>query len=452
VTGTGDARRPGTRTPGTRAAGRGPVAAPAAPAALARLAAVTALATLATVGRAQGSVGRGAAAPPPPAPTLHEVLAIALRENPDIRVARAHVDSAHGEVRVARAFPNPVTSVVPGIPFQYSATLDLDITPQRVFRVRAARQGQVATADDFADQVRITTFAVRQAFYDELLDEALVDVAGRQRTVLAQILTADSARVRAGDLPDRNLVTSQLELARGDAALAKAQATARAARLALQLLMGVRHPDTAFRVSGTLEYRPVALPMDSLLAIAAASRPDLRSARERTGQSRSIRSFARSLLFPTPNVGVTYQPDQLYPSTPPFAGASHFAFFLSAPVPLFDWFGGEREKAQAGLDVAEITEDRARKQVESDVVTAIDGYRSAETLASRYQGGLLAKAQQAVATAQYAYQRGAISLLDLLDAIRTNGDILVEYYTTVHDFWVSVYTIDEAVGRDLVPD
>jgi len=58
------------------------------------------------------------------------VLALALRQNPDVVAARLAVDSARAEQGIARALPNPVYSVIPGTPFKQSvaATLDL-VTP-----------------------------------------------------------------------------------------------------------------------------------------------------------------------------------------------------------------------------------------------------------------------------------------------------------------------------------
>jgi len=54
-------------------------------------------------------------------------------------------------------------------------------------------------------------------------------------------------------------------------------------------------------------------------------------------------------------------------------------------------------------------------------------------------------------TERYAYQAGAASLLDLLDAIREYADTRAEYYGAVRNYWVSLYAVDRAAGRDLVP-
>ena len=82
---------------------------------------------------------------------------------------------------------------------------------------------------------------------------------------------------------------------------------------------------------------------------------------------------------------------------------------------------------------------------------ALDAYRSARGLAERYEGGLLAQADSALEMARYAYRAGTASLIDLLDAIRTYADTRADYNIAVHDYWVAVYGLDRAVGKDLLP-
>jgi outer membrane protein, heavy metal efflux system len=387
--------------------------------------------------------------------TLHAVVQYALAKNPDIVTARLHVDSAHGELRISREFTNPTASVIPGVPFQYGLNSDVDIGPDRWYRIKAAHLGLTATRYTLYDTQRQVVFNVRSAFYDLLLADALSALAVDERDILAQLLAADSTRLRNGAAAEADVVTSELNLARADAAAAHAQATVRSARLALQLLIGVKQPDTAFTVAGTLRFETVGVPVDqpdSLLAVALAGRPDLKAAETQLDQSRALREETNWMLLPYPNVGLSWQPQQAYEGTFPFGPNSHFTLALAMPVPIWDWFGGEREKAKAGVAVAQLADAEARRQAISDVIQAADSLRSATILARKYQGGLLEKTSQAVANARYAYERGATSLLDVLDAIRTNQDIRTEYLTAVHDYWVAAYSLDRALGRDLIPD
>ncbi len=377
-------------------------------------------------------------------PTLHDVLEIALRRNPDIVQAKLRVDSAHGERRIARALPNPTYVGIPGNPYQYSIALPLDLSPERLYRTRAARQGEAATQAGRRDAMRQVVFNVRQGFYDLLLADAQRQIALEQRDIVRQLLGADSVRLRAGDIPERDLVRSELEFARAEAALTRADASVRAARLALQALMGVTDPDTGFTVTGELQAVPALTePLGSLLPLALTNRPDIAAAQEQVDQSRSLKALATAGLFPVPLVSVVYQ-------NAPFESGLRYAFGIAVPVPLFYWNGGERQRANAGLLSAEVTVQRTRVQIESDVAVALANFRSARVLAERYQAGLLEKSATALGTTRFAYQNGAASLLELLDAIRTYGDTRSEYYGAVHDSWVAAYGLSRAVGVDVV--
>jgi len=375
---------------------------------------------------------------------LAAVLAIALENNPDLVTARLRLDSAYAEQRIARALPNPTASGIANVPYQYAVTEPIDLGPQRIFRTRAAGQGASATQFDVQDVARQVRFAVRQAYFDLLLAQAQRDVAGDQRDIFRQLLVADSERVRTGDVPERNLTTSEVQLARAEAALARAGTTVRAARINLQALMGVAHPDTGFTVEGALRYQPVAIP-DSVVALAAANRPDLAAAAMRVEQGRSLGSFATSELVPTPVVNVTYQ------NGAPFTNGHQYQFGWGVTLPLFYWYGGERQRAKAAEQAADVEMRKARTQLTADVAQALDAFRSSRVLADRYESGLLAKAGAALETARYAYRAGATSQLDLLDAIRAYGDIRSEYYTALRDYWVSLYALDRAVGKDVAP-
>ncbi len=380
----------------------------------------------------------------PDAPTLHDVLEIAWRRNPDILQAWLRVDSAHGERRIARALPNPSYTGIPGNPYQYGVALPIDLNLGRLYRTRAARQGEAATALARVDVVRQVTFNVRQAFYDLLLADAEREISSEELEIFRHVLVADSVRLQAGDLPQRDLVKSELEVARAEAALARADVVVRSNRLTLQAMMGLEHPDTEFTVTGQLDSAPqLTVSTDSLLPLALATRQDLASAREEVGQSRSLKSLTLADLVPVPVVSLIYQ-------NTPFQSGLRYAFGVTVPVPLFDWNGGERQRANAGLEAAEVSEQRIRVEIESEVAVALGNFRSARVLADRYSSGLLAQSALALQSARFAYRQGAASFIELLDAIRTWGDTRAEYSEAVHDYWVAAYALSRATGADIV--
>ena len=386
----------------------------------------------------------------PAAWTLERVLAVALRQNADILTARLRVDSAHGEQQIARAIPNPVLNSAPNQPWQYTVTLPLDVTPLRFLRTRAAGRGADAARSDVADAVRQVSFAVRQAFYDLMLAERQRELASERREIFRQLLTADSARLRSGDIAQRDVTRAEVEYARAEADLLRADAQLHAARLTLQLLMGVAAPDTGFAVTGELAYRPVAIPVESLSAVAASLRPDVRAAQERVAQSEALSTLAGRLWIPLPQVTFSHSSGP-FDRGELFSNGTANAVGFGFTMPFLYWNGGERERSRAGLQQAQVASRRVQAQVATDLAMALDAYRSARGLAERYEGGLLAQADSALEMARYAYRAGTASLIDLLDAIRTYADTRADYNIAVHDYWVAVYGLDRAVGKDLLP-
>lgn len=375
--------------------------------------------------------------------TLADAIHTALRENPDVVVAGATRDSARAESRIARALPNPVLAGNPNTPYQYSASIPLDVTPQRFFRTRTASLGEAAAADDRADVERQTVLNVARAFYDALLAQDKQVLAEARRATLAQVLRADSLRLQAGDVPERNVARSEVELIRADADVERAASATRAAHLALQAVIGASSADTAFAAVGSLEYKRLEAPEATLLATALSHRADVRAANERVDQSTSARKAASALLFPTPELAYVRQ------YTGPFDNGHYYSFGLGFELPSLNLYRGQRERAAAGSVAANANARRLTAQVERDVIAANADFRAQRALVERYRAGVLSTADNEVSAMRYAYERGAASLLEVLDAVQLQQEARTEYLTALHDYWISIHTLNAAIGTDV---
>lgn len=378
--------------------------------------------------------------------TLGAAVARAMNANPDVVLARLRLDSARAERTIARALPNPSVSATPGVPSQYAVQLPLDIGPERLYRTRSSALGASAAERDLTDVERQVAFAVRSAFVDLLLADSLQGVAEEQARTYRQLLAADSLRLATGSIAERDVVTTRLQLAHAEAALARAVVASHEARFTLETAMGMTTPDSALHATGALRYAVVSLPNDSAFTSLVGRRADVAAAALRVRQSEAVRSFVRASLIPMPTIGVAWQPAQ------PYASGLHYAPAVGLTLPILSLGAGERARAAAGIEAARLTAARTRLQARMDVGAALDAYRSARVLAQRYECGLLADAAGALEAARYAYGRGATSLLELLDAVRTYGDTRTDYLTAAHDYWVSVFALERATGEELVPD
>ena len=376
--------------------------------------------------------------------SLRQAIAVALERSPDAKLAQAAVDSARAESRVARSWPALSLASIPNTPFQYGATVPLDVTPARFYRTRVGSLGIAAADADRRDADRTISLNVAHAFYDVLLAEDRRAIADQRRDAVRRVLASDSARVNAGDLAPHNLARSVVELARADASVSRAQADAETARLALQTLLAVPLADTVVEAEGSLAYRRIEIPDDSLVATALHERPDIAAADRRVEQSVAFDRAARSSLIPVPQLSYVRQ------FGGPFESGHYYAFGVGVEVPSPGAYLGAKDRATAGLDAARWHARAVTSQVERDVRAALVELRIDQGLVERYEGGVLAKVAESVSAAQYAYDRGAASLLDVIDAIRAQQDARDDYSLALHDYWVSIYALNAAAGSPVV--
>jgi cobalt-zinc-cadmium efflux system outer membrane protein len=306
--------------------------------------------------------------------------------------------------------------------------------------VRASDRGARAAQLDAQDSTRQVVLAVRRAFYDVLLADARREVVATRRALVRQLVAADSARVRAGDLPERALIRSEVELVRTEADVARAGVDAQTTRLALQALMGVTAPDTALRVRGDLHYRELTFDADEALRTALASRPDVAASRERESQGAALEQLAASAVIPTPQLSYVRQ------YSAPFESGSYYALGIGLEVPMLNQYRGQRDRAAAGRMAASFTRRRIEAQVNRDVRSTLAEFQAQRALVRRYESGVLDKVRQNVEATRYAYAHGATSLLDVMDALRAQQDVLTDYNTALHDYWTAAYAVEAAQG------
>ena len=376
--------------------------------------------------------------------TLGQAVAAALQANLDILLSRSSEDSARSERAISSALPNPNIGGIPNTPYQYAVSIPLDVMPGRVYRTRAAGIGVHASESDRDDMARQVRFAVSRAFADVLLAQEKRELTTARRAIVLQLLVADSARYRIGDVPVQNLVRSEVELARADAQLARANVDLETDGSLLQALMGINERDSTLSVSGSLTYLALVAPDEATLASASMRRSDLAAAEDRVEQSLVLQKAATALLLPTPIFSFVRQ------YTAPFENGHFYSLGISFDLPVLNWRSGERARAAVAAKTAQLARRRTEIALHRDVSTALAEFRIQRALVERYQSGLLQRVDESALAVRYAYGRGASSLLDVLDAVRAQQDVHTDYITALHDYWLSVYALNAAVGSDVL--
>jgi cobalt-zinc-cadmium efflux system outer membrane protein len=407
----------------------------------------------------------------------------------DLLIADANTRSAEGGVRIAGAVANPVTSASVGNAITYSnsqysktncyangaecspwvfnlgisdsAALSDTISGKRDLRLKVARNALAVAKMARVDAERTAAFDVKST-YVQIAQATLAlkfakDVASTQATTLKRA----EDRYRGGAINEGELQRIEVQKLEADQALDTAQYTVRSARVALAFLLGVRGDVPDFDVDTKVLDYAVPDPLRAatevgLLRSAFDHRPDLSSLGYLKQQAEAQIQLVKRQKVPDLTLGANY-------AWGGYGGVSTngpiqsptLTFSISTPLPLFYGLQGESRQAQAQYDTTSLQQAKLTTQVVNDVATAYAAFIMTRRLVERMEGprrdggGLLQSARGAFEIVATQYEKGAASLTDYLDALRTYIATKNEYFSALANYWTAVFQLEAAVGRDL---
>ena len=133
------------------------------------------------------------------------------------------------------------------------------------------------------------------------------------------------------------------------------------------------------------------------------------------------------------------------------AGVNTGSFFFNMPLPIFNRNQGEIERARYAITQAQELANETTQQVSTDVVQAYENLRSNEQIIQLYQGGYVDAAKQSRDISEYAYRKGAASLLDYLDSERTYRANQLAYRQALASYMLALEQMRQAVGTRNLP-
>ncbi len=421
--------------------------------------------------------------------SIDDALRIFRARGLDLLMAEAATRSAEGAVKIAGAVPNPTLSTSVGNGFTYSmskfsqsnclqngaqcspwlfsvgvtdsAAIEDSLSGKRDLRLKVARNALAAAKMSRVDAERTIAFQVKSAYLQ--VAQAVLGYKFTKDVAASNVITLKKFRDRygTGAINEGDLQRIETQKFEADQAVDTALQTLRQARVALAFLVGVRGevPDfdvdtkvLDFSVSPTLrDATPVGL-----LHVAFDHRPDLIGLGYQMASAEAQIQLTKRQKFPDITLGADYAWGGFGGlSTNGPLQAPTLSFSLSAPIPVFYQLQGEQRQAEAQFDTNSLQQAKATAQVVNDVSTAYAGFVASKRLVERMEGprrddgGLLQSAKGAFEVTALQYEKGAASLTDYLDALRTYIATKTEYFGNSTNYWTSVYQLEEAVAMDL---
>ena len=406
------------------------------------------------------------AAPPAPAQnapariTIDEAIRLALQHNHALQAARTTILQNQAQETTANLRPNPTLSWDSQFfplfsPSQFSADylenqaqFDIGVGylfergKKRQHRLQAARDQTAVTRSQVDDNQRQLVFNTSQQFIAVLLAQSTLDLAQQDLDSFRQTVDISEARRKAGDMSEGDLLKIKLQLLQFQSDLSAAKLAKIQALAGLRQFLGFESVPDDYDVEGDLDYQPVHAGLADLKILASQNRPDLRAAQQGVTAARSQEALMEA--NGKRDLGASFN----YTHT---AGINSGAFFFNIDLPIFDRNQGEIARTRYAISQAEEQATETAQQVSTDVTDAFAALHSNDEIIQLYRGGYVDQAKQSRDITEYAYQRGAASLLDFLDAERTYRSNQLAYRQALASYMTALEQVRQATGTRNLP-
>jgi len=392
--------------------------------------------------------------------SLDQAINLALAHNHSLLATRTQILQNQAQEITANLRPNPTlgadSQFVPFFSPQDFSGTNLNETQQfdigigylfergkkRQHRLQAARDQTAVTRAQVTDAERTLAFNVGQQFVSVLLAEstlqfALQDLQGFQQTVDISETQLKAGYIGEGDYLKIKLQLLQFQTDVSSARLAKVQAL-----VGLREFLGYNAVPADFDVIGDLAYEPLKGNLEDLQMKAMRERPDYRAAELgiTAAQSQILLAKANAKV----DVNGTYDFTHV-------SGENTASIFANFELPIFNRNQGEIARTRYALVQAQEQQQAASDTVLSDVSNAYEAVKSNEEVVQLYTSGYLKQAQDSRDISEYAYKRGAASLLDFLDAQRSYRAVQLAYRQALASYMTALEQLKEAVGTRNLP-
>jgi cobalt-zinc-cadmium efflux system outer membrane protein len=373
--------------------------------------------------------------------TLAEAESLLLRNNRELQAARRGVESADAQVLIAGARPNATFSVN-SVSINDANTIDnqkraadtvfridqpFERGNKRGLRLDAASGLQRASRNDFLDVLRQQLAALHGSYYDLKLAQDKAETLGQNAELFSGTLAAAQRRLKAGDLAPADVAKVQVDYERAQNDARTARAELARAQIALAYMIAAERDAFELRA---VDPWPAPERVDAAkLEQAIEARPDVVASKDRVQAAERLRDLARAQRTRDVTVGAQYE--RWIPG-----GSPTNAVGIGISVPLFTGydFAGDIQKAEVDRYAALDALARSRAVALNDLRRAAGDLNAAVERVERFDGSLLGAANQSAQASEFAFSRGAISVLEVLDARRTLRAVRLEALGARNDY------------------
>ncbi len=389
---------------------------------------------------------------------LEDLIAEALRSNPEILAAQKAYEAARQRPSQESSLPDPMFSLgynssgsprpFAGIGREPLANAGFMFTQEFPFPGKLKLRGEMAAKEAQAEFERYQAVQLgvvsrlKQAYYRLSYAHTASEVLARSRDLLNKLLRVTEARYSVGKAAQQDVFKAQTQISILETRLIQLEQERRSREAEINSLLN-RPPDSPVARPEELKPRNLIVTLDDLYARARENSPMLRRDQKMIERTELAVNLARKEYYPDYSLSGGYF---YMGSMPPM-----YMIRADFKLPLYFWRKqrpGVTEQA-AGLSQARrsytATAQNLLFRIKDDYLMASASSR----LLNLYSQTVVPQASLALESSLSSYETGAVDFLSVLSNFTMVLDYEMNYYEEVMNYYLALSRLEEMTGERL---
>jgi cobalt-zinc-cadmium efflux system outer membrane protein len=390
--------------------------------------------------------------------TVEQLVEIAVEVNPQVRAAREQRDAARHQILQNYAPADPTFTYgnldsskdFNAAVHAHTFSENFQFPGKALLQADEARRTAEIARLTYEAALRDLRAGVETAYYQVLLDEALIGVNAENIANLKQVVHVTQIQYTANQAAQADLISAEFALAQAALQQRQYETNRSNDRVGLNQLL-YRRPGAPLNLDRTIELKRLELPLDTAVVTATHARQEILEAAMTEKNPATALKLAEMEYLPDYTVG--YEFDYiLQPGARPLPGVTQgntFSFGFNLPV--FFWIHQREDikAAQHSMAAARYGVNSVLSQTEAIVTQLYQSAQFAYESAQQYRGSLIPLADKDFRVALVAYQTGKVDFLTLSAALQSGYAARITYLQNANQFLAGEVALEQAMGTPL---
>ncbi len=386
---------------------------------------------------------------------LQEAITTAVENNIDLQAAKLEINIAKNNIKAANRLQNPSLEAFYFVGASgWSEPRQLGISQTVEVAKRHARKNLAKSSYKLVEKnVNYTKFDlkmdVREAYINLVATKSVLETLKQQKTLQEELLQIARQRVKAGNVPEIDVIQAEIALNQMITQVNSAAANVKSSLSDFNKI--INNPqniiydsmDNIFSEENNFDEMLTPLPtkdfpqISQIMQKALENRYDIQIAKQEVDVAeKNLTVIARQKIPDIAlNSGFAYQ-NANHTEDGRFNGGAYIGASL-VNIPLFYNYSPEIQNAALKLQQAELKYESAKNKAEKDVTSAYDKFLIAAENLNYYESKILTSSEELIEISKKAYETGKSDITSLIVMKQSYKSIIVGYTYALAEYYNS---------------